>query len=93
MKWKKQLLEELPSIFSDKRAKTEKEREDLEAELYRQCELIGLPSSSYYYEAREESEYNLLLMRLIDEEYSRALFYDTRRMTVFGRIEIQYSGS
>ncbi len=35
MKWKKQLLEELPSIFSDKRAKTEKEREDLEAELYR----------------------------------------------------------
>ena len=36
MKWKKQLLEELPSIFSDKRAKTEKEREDLEAELYRQ---------------------------------------------------------
>ena len=36
MKWKKQLLEELPSIFSDKRAKTEKEREELEAELYRQ---------------------------------------------------------
>jgi len=36
MKWKEQLLEELPSIFSDKRAKTEKEREDLEAELYRQ---------------------------------------------------------
>ncbi len=36
MKWKKQLLEELPSIFSDKRAKTEKEQEDLEAEPYRQ---------------------------------------------------------
>ena len=36
MKWKKQLLEELHSIFSDKRAKAEKEREDLEAELYRQ---------------------------------------------------------
>jgi len=36
MKWKKQLLEELPSIFSDKRAKTEKEKEELEAELYRQ---------------------------------------------------------
>jgi len=36
MKWKKQLLEELPSIFSDKRAKTEKEKEDLEAELYTQ---------------------------------------------------------
>ena len=34
MKWKKQLLEELPSIFSDKRAKTEKEKE--KEELYRQ---------------------------------------------------------
>ena len=36
MKWKKQLLEELPSIFSDKKVNTEKERGDLEAELYRQ---------------------------------------------------------
>jgi len=33
---KKQLLEELPSIFSDKKVKAEKEKEDLEAELYRQ---------------------------------------------------------
>ena len=33
---KKQLLAELPSIFSDKKANTEKEKEDLEAELYRQ---------------------------------------------------------
>ncbi|MFY9302360.1 MAG: hypothetical protein WAO75_03495 [Atribacterales bacterium] len=82
MKWKKQLLEELPSIFSDKRAKTEKEREDLEAELYRQCELIGLPSSSYYYEAREESEYNpdfdsfsLFLTLLISETLDKSIFY------------------
>ena len=121
MKWKKQLLEELPSIFSDKRAKTEKEKEDLEAELYRQigqlkvelewlkknllssveekrkmiepmnplipvyrqCELIGLPRSSYYYGERKERKYNLLLMRLIDEQYSRTPFYGTRRTTVY----------
>ena len=51
--------------------------------VYRQCELIGLPRSSYYYEEREESEYNLLLMRLIDEEYSRTPFYGTRRMTAY----------
>ena len=51
--------------------------------VYRQCELIGLPRSSYYYEARKESEYNLLLMRLIDEEYSRTPFYGTRRMTAY----------
>ncbi len=42
--------------------------------VYRQCELTGLPRSSYYYKARKESEYNLLLMSLIDEEYSRTPF-------------------
>ncbi len=34
--WKKQLLEELPSIFSDNVPKAKKEGEELEAELYRQ---------------------------------------------------------
>ena len=36
MKWKQQLLKELPSIFSEDRAKEERGKEDLEAELYRQ---------------------------------------------------------
>jgi putative transposase len=34
--WKKHLLEELPSLFSDKRKKVEKENEELESELYKQ---------------------------------------------------------
>jgi len=34
--WKKRLLEELPTLFSDKRKKAEKDREELESELYRQ---------------------------------------------------------
>ncbi len=34
--WKKKLLEELPVIFSDKRKKAERDREELESELYRQ---------------------------------------------------------
>ena len=33
----------------------------------RQCDLIGLPRSSYYYES-QYNEYNQLLMRLIDED-------------------------
>ena len=33
--WKKRLLEELPSIFYDKRKKAEKDSEQLESELYR----------------------------------------------------------
>ena len=46
----------------------------------RQCELIGLPRSSYYRELGSESEGNLELVRLIDEEYTRHPFYGTRKM-------------
>ncbi len=34
--WRKQLLEELPRIFSDRRKRSETEAEELTAELYRQ---------------------------------------------------------
>jgi putative transposase len=34
--WKKHLLEALPSIFSDRRGKAERDREQLEATLYQQ---------------------------------------------------------
>jgi putative transposase len=36
----------------------------------RQCELIGLSRSSLYYTQAKESEFNLHLMRLIDEQYT-----------------------
>ena len=35
-KWKKLMLKELPSLFTDKRKKNEKENEALQDELYRQ---------------------------------------------------------
>jgi len=34
--WRKRLLKELPSLFSDRRKKADGEGEELEAELYRQ---------------------------------------------------------
>ncbi len=49
----------------------------------RQCELIGLPRSSYYREPAAETEENLELMSLIDEEYTRHPFYGTRKMRDF----------
>ena len=49
----------------------------------RQCELIGLNRASYYYEAAQESEMNLKLMRLIDEQYTRTPFYGYPKMTVY----------
>ncbi len=48
----------------------------------RQCELLGLARSNWYYEPAPESEPNLRLMRLIDEQYTRTPFYGSRRMVV-----------
>jgi putative transposase len=46
-----------------------------------QCELLGLPRSSYYYEPAPESAENLALMRRIDEQYLATPYYGSRRMT------------
>jgi putative transposase len=49
----------------------------------RQCELVGLARSSWYYEPARESAENLALMRRIDEQYLRTPFYGSRRMTIW----------
>ena len=47
----------------------------------RQCELIGLNRSIFYYEPVGVSELNLRLMRLIDEHYTRMPFLGVPKMT------------
>jgi putative transposase len=47
----------------------------------RQCELLGLARSSYYYLAQPESAANLHYLRLLDEEYTRHPFYGVPKMT------------
>jgi putative transposase len=47
----------------------------------RQCDLIGLNRSTFYWQPDSESPLNLALMQLIDEEYTRAPFYGYRKMT------------
>jgi len=49
----------------------------------RQCELLGVNRAGLYYEPVGESAENLLLMRLLDEQYTRAPFYGSRRMTAW----------
>jgi putative transposase len=49
--------------------------------IVQQCELLGLPRSSYYYEPAPESVENLHFMRLIDEQYLETPYYGSRRMT------------
>jgi putative transposase len=46
----------------------------------RQCELLGLPRSSLYYEPAPETQENLRLMRLIDGEYTEHPFLGSRRL-------------
>ena len=55
----------------------------------RQCELVGLARSSYYYQPIPESEENLLLMRLLDEQYTRTPFYGIKKMTAWLRTQGQ----
>lgn len=49
----------------------------------RQCDLLTLPRSGWYYQPQGESAENLGLMRLLDEQYTRTPFYGARRMTVW----------
>lgn len=51
----------------------------------RQCELLDLSRSSFYYRPLGEDEYNLTLMRLIDEEFTKHPFYGARRMAAWLR--------
>jgi len=57
--WKKKLLENLPSLFSDKRKTRNKSQEELESELYRQIgqlkvELEWLKKSPRYWNQGEK---------------------------------------
>jgi len=47
----------------------------------RQCELVGLNRSTFYYTLVQESDLNLRLMRLIDKQYTKTPFYGWPRMT------------
>ena len=53
--------------------------------IHRQCELLGIAKSSYYYQAIPEKADNLLYMRLMDEEYMKRPYYGVMQMTYFLR--------
>ena len=47
----------------------------------RQCELMGISRGSYYYRPLPESEKNILLMRRIDEIYTKFPYYGAPKIT------------
>jgi len=48
--------------------------------IVRQCDLLSISRSGFYYEPRRESAENLALMRLIDEAYLHFPYYGSRQM-------------
>ena len=71
----------MPAAVDAKRALVDHDNPHLS--ICRQCELLGLNRSTYYLPPAVESEENLRLMRLIDEQYLKTPFYGSRRMTAF----------
>ena len=59
------------------------ERNHPEISVRRQCELLGVNRSGMYYEPVGESKENLRLLRLLDEQYTRAPFFGSRRMAAW----------
>jgi len=55
------------------------EQDNRKISVARQAELLGIARSTVYYKPVVD-EYNLKLMHLIDEQYTRTPFYGSRRM-------------
>ncbi len=49
--------------------------------IQRQCQLLQLNRSTYYYQAKETSEEELMMLKLLDQQYMRTPFYGSRKMT------------
>jgi|TARA_Y100000294_G_scaffold171099_1_gene184120 putative transposase len=56
------------------------ERTDPKLSITRQCQILSISRSSFYYAAKGESEANLALMRHIDELFMKYPFYGSRQM-------------
>ena len=58
----------------------------------RQCDLLGLNRSSWYYEPKGESAENVALMRKIDEQYLKTPYYGSRKMAEMFGIDRKRAG-
>ena len=48
--------------------------------IQRQCALVSISRSAFYYQPAGETPLNLALMRLIDEQFLETPFYGSRQM-------------
>jgi putative transposase len=66
---------------AEKKALVEPEHSSIS--ISRQCTLLGLARSSFYYEIQPETEQNLRLMAMLDKQYTARPFYGVRKMTAW----------
>ncbi|WP_338390355.1 IS3 family transposase [Aureibacter tunicatorum] len=57
----------------------------------RQCSLLGIHKSSYYYKSKGESELNLKLMKLIDKQYQKRPFWGVPSMSIWLKKDMDYN--
>ena len=67
------------------------ENDSKEVPLIKQCDLLGISRSSIYYEPVPFSDENMLLMNLIDKQYTETPFYGRRRMTAWLRNQVNFA--
>lgn len=69
--------------MADRRQMVEKQSSSLS--IAAQCRLLSIHRSGLYYQPCSESEENLAIMRLLDEQYYKTPFYGVRKLTVWLR--------
>ena len=73
--------------LQERRSHVDKERSGLS--VTKQCELLSVHRSGLYYKPVGESEENLRLMRIIDEQHLKRPWYGTPRMTTWLREDMK----
>ncbi len=61
------------------------ERNHPELSLVKQCTLLGISRSGLYYQAKDPSPEDLVLMKLMDQQYLNTPFYGSRRLSAWLR--------
>ena len=66
---------------------------DIRLSIARQCRLLSISRSRYYYETKGESLFNQKLMRMIDEQFLKTPNYGSRKMSRWLDVSIAWGAS
>jgi len=58
------------------------DKQESSLSINRQCRLVNVHRSGLYYQPCSESQENLIILRLLDEQYFKTPFYGVRKLTV-----------